>query len=126
MNRKIIALFSLLLFIGMMIPQGIAEEEEIQEVSNPFFNYMQFAHVSIKGSGRDFILGQIFVFGFGKASIMRFRLNEDAIVEISKLDASDRIVIEGGQTITLWGYYGYFTNMNQINLNGVAMVAFWL
>jgi len=126
MYRKLIAVLSLILFIGMMIPQGIAEkEEQVQEESNPFFNYMKFAHVTIRGSGREFVLGQIFVFGFGKASIMRIRLYDDAIIEFNKLDASDRIVLEGSQTITLWGFYGYYSHTNQININGVAMVAFW-
>ena len=124
MKRKIITIVSLLLFIGMMVPQGLAQEE--QETNNPFFNYIKFAHVSIQGSGREFVLGQVFVLGFGKATLMRIRLNDDALVEINKLDASDRIVLEGSQTVTLWGFYGYYTHTNTITINGVAMVAFWM
>jgi hypothetical protein len=124
MNRKIIATVSILLFIGIMFPQGLALEEK--EEDNPFFNYIKFAHVSIQGSGREFVLGRVFLFGFGKASVMRVRLYDDAIIKIDKLDSSDSIVLEGSQTITLWGFYGYYTHVNKININGVAMVAFWM
>ena len=91
-----------------------------------FFNYIKFAHVSIQGSGREFVLGQVFVLGFGKATLMRIRLNDDALIEINKLDASDKIVLEGSQTVTLWGFYGYYSHTNTITINGIARVAFWM
>lgn len=124
MKKKLLTFVCVLLFISLCIPVQASIEEK--SMDNPFFNNMKFAHVNIQGSGREYMLGNIFIFGFGKASIMRINLYDDAQIEISELDGFDKVALEGSYTITLWGYYGFYKHTNAgITINGVAMVAFW-
>ncbi len=113
-----------LLFLFLSVPVEASEAQE--QINNPFFNSMKFAHVSIKGSGKEYMLGSVFLLGFGKASIMRLNLYDNALIEISELDGADKIVLEGSYTVTLWGFYGFYKHTNNgITINGVSLVAFW-
>ena len=122
MNKKIISIFCVTLFILIAVPNFQAQET----TETSLFNYMAGAHVNIKGSGTTFILAGSFILGIGRCSFMRLKLEEDAHVEINKfLNSSDVIILDGSHTVTLFGYYGYYRDVNEINLNGLAYLAFW-
>ena len=118
------ALSCVMLFLFLSIPVNANETQE--QLDNPFFNGMKFAHVSIEGAGEEFMLGTLFFLGFGKATIIRLNLYDNALIEISELDGADQIVLEGSYTVTLWGFYGFYKHTNEgITINGVSLVAFW-
>ena len=92
----------------------------------PIINKMTLAHVSIKGSGTEFMIMSNFMFGFGRSFFIRLDLEQSSHMEINKiLHKSDVIVLDGSYVITLIGFIGYFRHAHRININGIALLAFW-
>jgi hypothetical protein len=123
MKKKIFAIFCLLLFL-LMGSYNIQAQETMKA---PRFNKMSLAHVSITGSGTEFILGSSFFWGFGNCVLMRVNLEEDGHVEINKfLDPSDVTILDGSYVVYLIGFFGYFRHANKIFLEGVALQVIWI
>ena len=95
MNKKIISIFCVVLFILIAVPNFQAQET----TETSLFNYMAGAHVNIKGSGTTFILAGSFILGIGRCSFMRLKLEEDAHVEINKFLNSSVLVGKGIQLL---------------------------
>jgi len=122
MKKKIFAISCVTLFLLIGVPNVQAQET----IETPIFNNMTMAHVTIKGSGDTFVMAGTFILGFGKCSFMRITLEDDGHVEINKfLDSSNVTVLDGSRVVTLFGFFGYYRHTDEINLDGVALLAFW-
>jgi hypothetical protein len=109
-----------MLILGLPIIQAQETTEGI------FFDRMSMAHVSIQGSGKEFMIRESFTFGFGRCLFMRVTLEEDGHIHINKfLNISDVIDLDGSHVIYLIGFFGYYSHINKININGVAAQAIW-
>jgi hypothetical protein len=92
----------------------------------PIKNKRTLAHVSIKGSGTEFMIMSNFMFGLGRSFFIRLDLEQNSHIEINKiLHRSDVIVLDGSHVITLIGFMGYFRQAHRININGIAILAIW-
>ena len=122
MNKKILSIFCVTLCILIAVPNFQAQET----IETSLLNNMAGAHVTITGSGTVFILAGSFTFGVGRGGFMRFKLEEDAHVEINKiLDPSNVTILDGSHTVTLFGFLGYYRHIDDINANGLVLLAFW-
>jgi len=122
MKTKIVGILVVTLFILIAVPNFQAQET----IETSLLNYMAVAHVTITGSGTAFIFAGSFIFGVGRSSFMRLKLEEDAHVEINKfLDPLNITILDGSHTVTLFRYFGYYRDVDGINANGLALLAFW-
>ena len=122
MKKKIIIISCLMLMLTIGLPIVQAEEEP----EGLIFDRMTLAHVSIQGTGREFMIGDSFTLGFGRCLFMRVAVNDDGHIHINKfLDPTNVTDFDGSHVIYLIGFFGYYNHGNIININGVAGQAIW-
>ena len=122
MKRKLYTL----LIISLFLITGLPIAQVQGESKTPTINKMSLAHISIKGSGTEFMIMANFMFGFGKSFFIRLNLEKNSHIEINKfLHSKDTITLEGDHIITLIGFCGYFRQANRIVVNGIAFRIFW-
>ena len=122
MKKKLIAISCMMLMLIIGLPTIQAQET----TDGIFFDRMSLAHVSIQGSGNEFMISDHFNLGIGRCAFMRIALNEDGHVEINKfLDSSNITILDGSHVVYLIGFFGYHQHTTTFNINGVAILAIW-
>lgn len=123
-KKKFLIICIALSIIITSIPMISAQET--LEIPTPIFNKMAIAHVEIDGEGSSIIIASKFVFGFGRCAFMRIKLDDSGHIEIYKpQDETNHTVLDGNHVVIIFGFFGYYENTDDIELDGFAALVYW-